>query len=183
MSCKPAFSILVYPVISMKPDITHTGSRDNLIGKTPDSVLVTYLSNELQVTKSTPPSFLVHSKLDPGVKYQNSQLYYDACIKNKVPAKFILYPNGPHGFGLANGINGAPDLSELAGWPDTCAKWLETNGFFRASITLMRGLERIRSGSSSIDVFQGRILVDPKKDLSRLRHDFSGRAVDQLIKQ
>ena len=32
---RPAFQILVYPVISMDETITHSGSRENLIGKNP----------------------------------------------------------------------------------------------------------------------------------------------------
>ncbi len=182
MSCKPAFAILVYPVISMKPDITHQGSRDNLIGNKPDSTLVTYLSNELQVSKSTPPSFLVHSKVDPDVKCQNSQFFYEACLNNKVPAKYLLYPTGPHGFGLANGINGAPNLPELAGWPDSCAQWLQSNGFFKATTAVHGDAVTFHSGRSSKDVIHGRIFIEAKNDQDRSEHDFSGRAFQYLNK-
>jgi acetyl esterase/lipase len=182
MSCKPAFSILIYPVISMKPDITHLGSRDNLIGKTPDSNLVNFLSNELQVTKNTPPSFLVHTKDDGVVKFANSQLFYDACIKAKVPAKYMLFDKGPHGFGMANGINGAPNLPELAVWPDTCAKWLETNGFFKATVGVFGITSPSRSNGLSVVFRNGRIVVAGKsRDLNRT-NDLSGKSIEVLNK-
>ncbi|MDZ7376054.1 MAG: alpha/beta hydrolase [candidate division KSB1 bacterium] len=48
-SARPNFAILIYPVISMKPRITHIGSRNNLLGEAPDSAVVELFSNELQV--------------------------------------------------------------------------------------------------------------------------------------
>jgi len=126
-SCKPAFAILLYPVISMVDSITHQGSRTNLIGANPDSALVNYLSNELQVNASTPPSFLVHTVDDNVVRILNSQLYYSACVKNKVTAKFMSFPHGPHGFGMADGNNGAANQADLAVWPDSVNQWLRRN--------------------------------------------------------
>ena len=57
-SCRPDFMILVYPVITMTEPYTHQGSRRNLLGGDPDPKLVASLSNEKQVTKFTPPTFL-----------------------------------------------------------------------------------------------------------------------------
>jgi acetyl esterase/lipase len=177
LSCRPAFAVLIYPVISMKATITHTGSRTSLLGSNPDTNLVNFLSNDLQVTQSTPPSFLVHTKDDNVVKFQNSQLFYDACVKNKVVAKFKQFERGPHGFGLADGINGAQNLPELAVWPDTCAKWLDANGFFSASTSTVAGLSRSRGKRSSISLVHGRMVAGSDKSGLSLQRDFSGRAL------
>jgi acetyl esterase/lipase len=57
MSSRPDFAILFYPVISMKDEIAHKGSRGNLMGK--ENLMEQY-SNELRVTAETPPCFLLH---------------------------------------------------------------------------------------------------------------------------
>ena len=40
LSSRPAFAVLVYPVISMKEGVTHGGSRQNLLGRDADEALV-----------------------------------------------------------------------------------------------------------------------------------------------
>jgi pectinesterase len=101
-SVRPDFAILIYPVISFDSNITHKGSRNNLIGAKPTLDKTVLFSNELQVTKNTPASFLVHAGDDGSVPVENSIRYYQACIKNKVPAEMHLYPKGGHGFGMYN---------------------------------------------------------------------------------
>lgn len=116
---RPDFSILIYPVISMDKNITHMGSRTNLIGKNPTDAMIKLYSNELHVTGKTPPSFLIHATDDDGVPVENSLLYYQALKKNKVPAEMHIYPFGGHGFGLANGNK------SLDSWPTLMINWLK----------------------------------------------------------
>jgi len=56
-SFRPDFSILIYPVISFTDNLTHMGSRDNLIGKSPNEATIKRYSNELQVNAQTPLRF------------------------------------------------------------------------------------------------------------------------------
>ena len=58
VSARPDFSILIYPVISFDQTMTHSGSRENLIGKNPTEAQIAYFSNELQINKNTPPAFI-----------------------------------------------------------------------------------------------------------------------------
>jgi acetyl esterase/lipase len=118
-SCRPDFAILIYPVISMKKGVTHRGSRNNLLGRDPDEKLVTLMSNELQVTTETPPTFLVHATSDRGVPIANSKLFHEACRKAGVPSELRIYKQGGHGFGL--GRKG----HDSARWPEHCAEWLK----------------------------------------------------------
>ena len=115
---RPDFSILIYPVISMDKNIAHMGSRNNLIGKHPTDAMIKLYSNELQVAVNTPPTFLIHATDDDGVPVENSLLYYQALIKNKVPAEMHIYPTGGHGFGLANGNR------SLESWPSLMIEWM-----------------------------------------------------------
>ena len=116
---RPNFSILIYPVISMDKNIAHMGSRNNLIGKHPTDAMIKLYSNELQVSVNTPPTFLIHASDDDGVPVENSLLFYQALIKNKVPAEMHIYPTGGHGFGLANGNK------SLESWPSLMIEWMK----------------------------------------------------------
>jgi len=102
MSSRPDFMILVYPVITMDSS-THGGSRTNLLGKDPSAELVESFSNEKQVTVQTPPAFLTHAADDKVVVPDNSRLFYDALLAQKVPAKYLALPSGGHGL---NGYKG-----------------------------------------------------------------------------
>jgi acetyl esterase/lipase len=117
--CRPDFAILCYPVISLVPPYAHLGSRRNLLGDKPDPKLVESLCNDKQVTARTPPTFLFHTKSDGPVPVQNSQLFYEACLKHKVPAELHLYDKGPHGVGLAK------KYPDLARWPDKLEAWMK----------------------------------------------------------
>ncbi|MBD0369058.1 MAG: alpha/beta hydrolase [Flavisolibacter sp.] len=119
-SSRPDFMILMYPVISMSKNIMHVGSRNNLIGDQPDTALARLYSNELQVTKETPPTFLVHATDDTGVPVENSLLFYQALKDKGVSAEMHLYPYGGHGFGLAVG------RGYLQTWTDRCIDWLRS---------------------------------------------------------
>ncbi len=119
-SSRPDFMILMYPVISMSKSIMHVGSRNNLIGENPDTALARLYSNELRVTKETPPTFLVHATDDKGVPVENSLLFYQALKDNGVPAEMHIYPYGGHGFGLAIG------RGYLQTWTDRCIDWLRS---------------------------------------------------------
>ncbi len=118
-SSRPDFSILVYPVISFNGEFTHQGSKKALLGDNPSEELLKNFSNELQVTKDTPPALLIHSSDDKAVPVKNSIVYYEALQKNNVSAEMHIYPYGGHGFSLATGKDG-----HLSGWIDRCTDWV-----------------------------------------------------------
>jgi dipeptidyl aminopeptidase/acylaminoacyl peptidase len=116
--------ILLYPVISMG-EFTHAGSKKNLLGETPSADLVKLYSNELQVRRDTPPTFLMHTMNDPAVPVENSMMFASTLRKAGVPFEFHLYEQGPHGVGLA------PANPYLASWTERCADWLRLHGFLK----------------------------------------------------
>jgi acetyl esterase/lipase len=121
-NCRPDFSILIYPVISMQLGLTHMGSRENLLGNNPDQKLVDHFSNELQVNGNTPPAFLVHSADDKTVPIMNSINYFLALEKYSVPAELHIYEKGGHGYGLGRGSGTENN------WPEDCKNWLKARG-------------------------------------------------------
>jgi len=122
VSCRPDFLILCYPVISFTAPFTHQGSRKNLLGENPDPKLVESMSNELQVTSETPPTFLWHTNEDSGVPPENSAVFYLALRKAKVPAEMHIFEHGRHGLGLAKQIPG------VSSWPDRVVDWMGGRG-------------------------------------------------------
>ena len=125
-SCRPDFLILCYAVIAFNEPYTHRGSQANLLGKNAPADLVRSLSNEKQVTKETPPTFLFHTDEDSGVPAENSVYFYLALRKAGVPAELHIFRPGQHGLGLA------PRTPGTSEWPKCCEGWLRSQGFLGA---------------------------------------------------
>ena len=122
-SSRPDFLILAYPVITLQDPYAHVNSRTNLLGEKPNPALINELSNEMQVTTQTPPTFLFHTTEDKVVPVENSVQFYLALRKAGVPAEMHIYLQGPHGVGLA------PNDPVLRTWPDHLADWLKAQGY------------------------------------------------------
>ena len=101
MSGRPDFVALFCPVVTMGKH-AHKPSVVRLLGKGPSAELLAELSNELQVSKETPPTFLAHAKDDRLVTPENSILLHEALRKSGVPAELHVYPSGGHGFTRAS---------------------------------------------------------------------------------
>src|SRR5208282_176419 len=121
-SSRPDFAILGYPVISFTAPYSHRGSAKALLGDSPDPKLLENLSNDLQVTPQTPPTFLFSTSEDTGVPAENSVAFYLALHKAHVPAELHIFQHGPHGVGLDLGD---PALGE---WPKLLGNWLRGLG-------------------------------------------------------
>jgi acetyl esterase/lipase len=119
-SSRPDLGILCYPVITMG-DKTHQGSRNNLLGTNATPQLMWLLSNELQVTPETPPTFVWHTVEDKAVPVENSLMFAAALQRAGVPFDLHVYEKGRHGIGLANGHP----------WTKDCLFWLRERGFLK----------------------------------------------------
>lgn len=125
VTSRPDFAVLLYPVITMRIN-THGGSRNNLLGPDPTDALLELMSNEKQVTDSTPPTLLVHSRDDGGVKIENSELYLAALHEHGVPGTLIEFGTGGHGYGLGRAGQ------ETTAWPGMCIAWMDAMGLLEA---------------------------------------------------
>lgn len=122
-SARPDFSILVYPVISMNENLTHKGSRTNLLGVEPSSETIQKYSNEKQITSTTPPTFIAHAMDDKSVSVENSIQYFLGLKTNSVPSEVHFFQNGKHGFGL--GRAGTTSFN----WTKQLEDWLRINAW------------------------------------------------------
>jgi acetyl esterase/lipase len=114
---RPAFQILLYPVITMDIEHCHRGSRDNLLGENPSEGLVSMYSNEKRVDDNTPKAFIIFAADDKVVPPINGLMYVNALIERGIPVTFLLYPKGGHGFGFNDSfIYKKEFLMELSRW-------------------------------------------------------------------
>ncbi|WP_052574005.1 alpha/beta hydrolase fold domain-containing protein [Haloferula sp. BvORR071] len=124
LSSRPDFAVLIYPVITMT-ELTHGGSRNNLLGQNPTPQSIDEFSTEKQVTDKTPPCFLAHAKDDTVVTPRNSELFADALKAHHVAAEYLELPSGGHGL---NGYKGP----SWDAWQAGSLKWLEAQGMLTA---------------------------------------------------
>lgn len=118
---RPAFMALVYPVVTLREDIGHPGSRLELVGAKPEKEDLRHYSLEERVDSTTPPTFLLHAIDDPAVKVENSLVFFNALREQGVPVEMHLFERGKHGFGIRD-AQGLP----LAIWPEMMMNWVAT---------------------------------------------------------
>ncbi|WP_371129902.1 alpha/beta hydrolase [Phenylobacterium sp.] len=128
LSARPDFSVLMYPVATMKPPFAHAGSRRNLLGETPTPAQEAAYSLEAQARSDAPPVLLIHAADDFSVPVENALALFDALRAKKIPAELHVFEEGGHGFGLRFAV-GKP----VAAWPEITLKWMERKRFMGAA--------------------------------------------------
>ena len=119
--CRPDFSILFYPVISMDERETHKGSCVGFLGeqgmKNPQ--LVKEWSNQNAVRSHlTPPAVILMANDDGAVPpVTNGVAYYTAMRRSGNSCAMHIYPSGGHGFGFRPSYKYHDQmLSDLQSW-------------------------------------------------------------------
>lgn len=119
VNLRPDFLIVVYPVISMESKITHMDSRKDLLGENPSEEKVRLFSNELQVTKDTPPTLILQAADDRLVDVDNSIVFFEALRHAGVPVAMRIFEKGQHGFFLIPRDR----------WQSVILEWLDSDGW------------------------------------------------------
>ncbi len=121
VSARPAFQILVYPVITMQDAGTHAGSRKALLGEKPSQKEKDAASCEKLVTGGESPAFIVCAADDKSVNpYANAIAYWKALSDKGVKAELHIFPESGHGFGVLNAYGTASK------WQAMSIDWLKT---------------------------------------------------------
>lgn len=94
-----------------------------LLGENPSDELKRRWSADVQVTRETSPTFLVHTAEDNVAVVENSLLFYQAMRGAGAPIEMHLYAKDPHGSGMD------PKLGLVSEWPSQCESWLRANGW------------------------------------------------------
>ncbi len=117
----PNAQILCYPVISSDESVSHVGSFKSLLGERYDERAD--LSPDLLVSEKTPKAFIWHTASDAAVNVINSYRYATALRMKSVPHEMHIFPEGPHGLGLAYSH---PHVAE---WTQLLRRWLSLNEY------------------------------------------------------
>ncbi|PVX31559.1 alpha/beta hydrolase [Sphingomonas pokkalii] len=128
LSAHPMAGGLFYPVVAMDGADAHPGSREALLGETPEAALLARRSPATRITGATPPIFLVHAMDDALVPFGNSVLLAEAMQQAGRPVELHLFHEGGHGFGTGPRNAGAGQWTALfdawlrradtVSWPD-----------------------------------------------------------------
>ena len=120
---KPAYTMLIYPVISFRDSLTSPRSktRKTLIGDNASVAEKIAFSPELHIDKNTPRAFIVQAEDDSTSMVGNSLSYYEGLVAHGVPGRLLIYEKGGHGFALHNKAEGED-------WMPAAIKWLSLNG-------------------------------------------------------
>ncbi len=120
---RPEVVILGSPVITFVEGYSpgaFASSVENFFGKRDlDLELRRRFSNELFLTPDHPPVFIWTTQDDSLVPASHTQRFARACESAGVPVMFQLFPEGPHGLGLAQGTQ-----EPVGGWTGLLLEWL-----------------------------------------------------------
>jgi len=127
-SCRPDFAVSIYPG-HLSRSAAEWDARQGIkrfVLPPPDRLSATDrslgLSPDIQVTRDTPPTFLLQAEDDHVDSVYDSLSYYIALAKAGVPVEMHLYAQGGHAFGVR------PTKSPITGWPQLVETWLGTIG-------------------------------------------------------
>lgn len=123
LSPRPDIAAPIYAVQSMALPLAHKGSRELLIGKDATPALERAHTPALNVTRETPPCFLVHAEDDDTVSVDNTVVMRAALRTAGVSVETHLFANGGHGFGVRRAA-GKP----VAAWPELFHHWARSQG-------------------------------------------------------
>lgn len=124
LPARPLVAAPIYPVISMTKPIAHAGSRAQLIGENASPAAEAAHAPDRNVTRTTPPCFLLHAEDDDVVPVENALLFRAALKAAGVPVETHLFTSGGHGFGMRK-AGGKP----VEIWPELFLNWARTQGF------------------------------------------------------
>ena len=120
-SGKPDGQILCYPVIKLLgKGVAHLGSGKNLLDDK-QAEMGEALSPDLIADETAPKAFIWHTFNDGAVNVINSLDYAKRLRQMNVPVEMHIYPEGPHGLGLA------PAYPHVADWAQRLIQWLKFN--------------------------------------------------------
>lgn len=115
---RPDFAILVYPVATLREDLTHGGTCGNLLGPSPSPADRAAWSPDLLAGPRSAPCFLAHAVDDRLVPVEHSRLLHAALRRAGVASELLELPDGGHG------LNGYAGPSWDA-WQAASLAWLD----------------------------------------------------------
>lgn len=130
---RPKGVMLIYPMIS--PDYSNCDGYNSAWGtllgcENPTEEQLHEVAIERHVDADSPPAFVLHTFSDRIVDVRNVMILGKAYAEAGVPFEMHVYPKGPHGLSVANGItaHGKEGLvnPRFAEWVRLATDWVRT---------------------------------------------------------
>lgn len=120
VSAKPDFSVLLFPVVSLRNPYNTTRTRREIIGDKPDAEAENAWSLDTYASADAPPTIIFASANDEITPPGHAILLFEKLDAAGASVELHLFRDGGHGWGL-----GMPE-QVLNQWPDMFVKWFET---------------------------------------------------------
>jgi acetyl esterase/lipase len=119
-SAKPDFSVLLFPVVSLRKPYDTTRTRREIIGETPSAEAENAWSLDTYAGADAPPTIIFASADDPTTPPGHGIMLFEKLNAAGASAELHLFRDGGHGWGL-----GKPE-QVLSQWPDMFVKWFDS---------------------------------------------------------
>lgn len=96
---RPAFCILVYPVVRLRGPLAHAGSGKNLLGEPRVDAEADALALDTLADSRWPRTCILHGDRDTIVPAKGSEALAARLRELRVPCEFRIIPGAAHGFG------------------------------------------------------------------------------------
>lgn len=120
VSARPDFSVLLFPVVSLRKPYDTTRTRRELIGETPSAEAENAWSLDTYASGDAPPTIIFASSDDKTAPPGHGIMLYEKLNGAGASAELHLFRDGGHGWGL-----GRPE-QVLSQWPDMFVKWFNS---------------------------------------------------------
>ncbi len=119
-SARPDFSVLLFPVVSLRKPYDTTRTRREIIGTTPTTEAENAWSLDTYASVNAPPTIIFASADDPTTPPGHGIMLFEKLNTAGASVELHLFRDGGHGWGL-----GRPE-QVLSQWPDIFMKWFDS---------------------------------------------------------
>ena len=119
-SARPDFSVLLFPVVSLRKPYDTTRTRREIVGNTADLEAETAWSLDTYASADAPPTIIFASADDKTTPPGHGILLFEKLNAAGASPELHLFRDGGHGWGLGN-----PDQI-LNQWPEMFRRWFDS---------------------------------------------------------
>lgn len=119
-SARPDFSVLLFPVVSLRKPYDTTRTRREIIGETPSAEAEIAWSLDTHANADAPPTIIFASADDKIAPPAHGIMLFEKLNAAGASAELHLFRDGGHGWGL-----GRPE-QVLSQWPEMFLKWFNS---------------------------------------------------------
>jgi acetyl esterase/lipase len=120
VSARPDFSVLLFPIVSLRAPYGTTRTRREIIGETPNAEAENAWSLDTYASADAPPTIIFASADDKTAPPGHGIMLFEKLNGAGASVELHLFRDGGHGWGL-----GRPE-QVLSQWPDMFVTWFDS---------------------------------------------------------